>query len=48
MANDEDLNSDGIDIRPYIDLSYHEILDHKGLIYKKQYLAELETLRDKY
>lgn len=48
MANDENLNSDGIDIRPYIDLSYHEILDHKGLIYKKQYLAELETLRDKY
>ena len=48
MANDEDLNSDGIDIRPYIDLSYHEILDHKGLIYKKQYLAELETLREKY
>lgn len=48
MANDEDLNSDGIDIRPYLNLSYYEILNQKGLIYKKQYLAELEILREKY
>ena len=48
MANEEALNSDGIDIRPYLNLLYYEILNQKGLIYKKQYLAELETLRDKY
>ena len=48
MANEESLNSDGIDIRPYLNLLYYEILDQKGLIYKKQYLAELEILRDKY
>ena len=48
MANEEALNSDGIDIRPYLNLLYYEILNQKGFIYKKQYLAELETLRDKY
>ncbi len=48
IANKEGLNSDGIDIRPYINLSYYEILNQKVLIYKKHYLAELETLIERY
>jgi len=47
-AHEEDLNRHGIDIRPYIDFLFYEIINQRGLIYKKQYLAELEGLREKY
>jgi len=48
MANDEMLNSYGIDIRPFIDHSFYEIGNQKGLIYRRPYLEKLAVLRDKY
>ena len=47
-ANDEMLNSSGIDIRPFIDVSYYEISSQRSLVYQKQYVTELERLREKY
>ncbi|MBW2634584.1 MAG: hypothetical protein JRE14_10775 [Deltaproteobacteria bacterium] len=47
-ANDEMLNSAGIDIRPFIDVSYYEIGNQRALVYQKQYVTELERLREKY
>jgi len=47
-ANDETLNPFGIDIRPFIDVSYYEIGNQRVLVYQKQYLVELERLREKY
>jgi len=47
-ANEETLNRYGIDIRPHIDFLYYEISNQRGLIYKKQYLAKLEGLKEKY
>jgi len=47
-ANDETLNRHGIDIRPHIDFLLYEIRNQRGLIHKKQYLAELEGLKKKY
>lgn len=48
MANDEMLNSYGIDIRPFIDHSFYEIGNQKGLIYRRPYLERLTALRLKY
>lgn len=48
MANDEMLNSYGIDIRPFIDHSFYEIGNQKGLLYRRPYLEKLAGLRDKY
>ncbi len=48
MANDEMLNTSGIDIRPFIDHSFFEIGNQKGLIYKGPYLEKLTGLRAKY
>jgi len=48
MANDEMLNSYGIDIRPFIDHSFYEIGNQKGLVYRRPYLEKLAGLRDKY
>ena len=48
MANDETLNSYGIDIRPFIDHSFYEIGNQKGLIYRRPYLEKLAELRVKY
>jgi len=48
MANDEMLNTYGIDIRPYIDHSFYEIGNQKGLNYRKPYLEKLTGLRAKY
>lgn len=48
MANDEMLNTYGIDIRPFIDHSYYEIGNQKGLIYRGPYLEKLIGLRAKY
>jgi hypothetical protein len=48
MANDEMLNTYGIDIRPFIDHSFYEIGNQKGLNYRGPYLEKLAGLRVKY
>ena len=47
-ANEEILNHNGIDIRPHIDLSINDISNQKNLIYRKQYLIKLQSLKEKY
>lgn len=47
-ANDEMLNPFGIDIRPFIDISFYEISNLRALVYQKQYVVELDRLREKY
>ena len=47
-ANEEILNHEGIDIRPHIDLSINDISNQKNLIYSKQYLTKLQSLKEKY
>ena len=47
-ANDETLNSIGIDIRPYIRASLMEIESRTGLVHQKEYLTRLNKLRLKY
>jgi hypothetical protein len=47
-ANDEMLNPSGIDIRPFIDVSYYEIGSQRSLVYRNQYVTELERLKEKY
>jgi len=47
-ANEEILNHNGIDIRPHIDLSINDISNQKNLIYRKQYLTKLQSLKEKY
>ena len=47
-ANDEELNSKGIDIRPYMKSSLMEIKNQIGLIYQKEYIAKLSELSQKY
>lgn len=47
-ANDEEINSRGIDIRPYIKSSLMEIKNQIGLIYQKEYIAKLSELSLKY
>ena len=48
MANDQELNSKGIDIRPYLKTSLLEIKNQIGLIHQKKYLAKLSELNLKY
>lgn len=47
-ANDEQLNSGGIDIRPHIDLLRKDLQTQIGMIHQKQYLSELDQLAIKY
>ena len=47
-ANEEELNSKGIDIRPYIGSSLMEIENQTGFIHQKEYLTKLSKLRLKY
>ena len=47
-ANEEELNSKGIDIRPYIKASVMEINNQIGLIYQEEYLTKLSELSRKY
>jgi hypothetical protein len=47
-ANDEELNSRGIDIRPYIESSLIEIENKTGLVHQEEYLTKLRELRLKY
>jgi hypothetical protein len=48
LANEEELNSKGIDIRPYIKSSLLEVKNQIGLIYQKEYIAKLNDLSLKY
>jgi NADH:ubiquinone oxidoreductase subunit C len=47
-ANDEELNSRGIDIRPYIKSSLLDIKNQIGLIHQKAYITRLSELSLKY
>lgn len=47
-ANDETLNRHGVDIRPYIDFLFYDIIDQRGFIYKRHYLEKLVSLKEKY
>ena len=47
-ANDEELNSKGIDIRPYIKSSLMEIKNQIGLIHQEEYITKLSELSMKY
>ena len=47
-ANDQELNSRGIDIRPYIKSSLLEIKNLIGLIHQKDYITKLSELSLKY
>jgi hypothetical protein len=47
-ANDAFLNSNGIDIRPYIKLLLNDIRNQIIFISKEQYISELEKLDNKY
>jgi len=48
LANDEQLNPAGIDIRPHIEFLINDFQSQIGLIHQKQYLSELLRLADKY
>ncbi len=47
-ANDDKLNSFGIDIRPHIKASINNVKNQIGLKDRKKYLLELDNLADKY
>jgi hypothetical protein len=47
-ANDQNMNPNGIDIRPLIASAARDIRSQTGLAYQKSYLAELERLARKY
>jgi len=47
-ANDEQLNPGGLDIRPHIEFLLNDLQTQIGLIHRKQYLAEVKQLADKY
>ena len=47
-ANNEELNSRGIDIRPYIKSSLLEIKNQIGLIHQREYITRLSELSLKY
>ena len=47
-ANEEQLNSGGLDIRPSIKSLLSDLQTQTGLIHQKEYIAELEKLADKY
>jgi hypothetical protein len=47
-ANNEELNSNGIDIRPYIKSSLLEIKNQIGLIHQREYITRLSELSLKY
>lgn len=48
LANDETLNSAGLDIRGYIDYLTAELVNQKVLVYRDRYLSSLKSLKDKY
>ncbi len=48
IANEKKLNSNGIDIRPFIKTTYDDVNDNLSLTDKVEYLAELDKLKIKY
>jgi hypothetical protein len=48
IANDKGLNSNGIDIRPHVELTFNDISNQIGLAHQKRYLIELENMKRKY
>lgn len=48
LANDKKLNSNGIDIRPYLKSTFNDISNYVGLINQDEYLSKLEALMLKY
>ena len=48
LANDQQLNPAGIDIRPHIEFLLNDLQNQIGLIHQKQYLSQLLQLADKY
>jgi len=48
IANDKNLNANGLDIRPYIRTTFKDITDYTGLFDKREYLNVLEKLKIKY
>jgi hypothetical protein len=48
IANDKNLNSNGIDIRPYIKTTFNDITDYMRLVDQDEYLTVLENLKVKY
>ena len=48
QSNIDGINSNGIDIRPYLKVILEDITYQKGLNYKNQYFIKLEILRKKY
>ena len=48
QANDEKLNSYGLDIRPYLQKSHDEISNQVGLVNRQNYLTRLDILKQKY
>lgn len=48
MANDNNYNAYGLDIRPYIDYLFYDINNQKGMMYRERYLTQLAALKDKY
>jgi hypothetical protein len=48
IANDRNLNSNGLDIRPCIKATFDDITDYMGLFDKMEYLDVLEKLKTKY
>ncbi len=47
-ANDTQLNSYGLDIRPHLDYLFYDINNQKGLLYRQRYLTQLVALQSKY
>jgi hypothetical protein len=47
-AGDRQMNPNGIDIRPLIAATARDVRSQTGLVYQKQYLAELDRLARKY
>jgi len=47
-ASDQQMNPNGIDIRPLIAAAARDMRSHTGLVHQKQYLLELERLGRKY
>lgn len=47
-ANDEGLNSYGLDIRTYIDYLFYDLNNQKGLMYPQRYLSHLAAMQAKY
>ncbi|MBT8367822.1 MAG: hypothetical protein KJP23_24275 [Deltaproteobacteria bacterium] len=47
-ANEAELNSRGIDIRPYLKSALMEVKNQIGLIHQKEYIAKLSELNLKY